>query len=226
MPFHIKPLKDQPKQHFPFNKSIPRPVEGGFRLGIFGASGSGKSVLLLNLLLEYRKYMKKFVIWAPNLRQYKRHFAKKMTKHDVMYEQFRESDLKHHYEKAVARNRKRPKRITPLCFVFDDQITMISKSSYFQSIMLTARKENVSLVFTAHKYSFAPPLIRQNLTDTVLMTTNKLELGLLASYLGIEREDLIKAWVDSGAEEKFAFLHLTQDPAAVYFKFTDKKLIG
>ena len=92
--------------------------------------------------------------------------------------------------------------------------------------MLTARKENINLVFTAHKYSFAPPIIRQNLTDTVLMTTNKLELGLLASYLGIEREDLINAWADSGADEKFAFLHLTQDPAAVFFKFTDKKLIG
>lgn len=92
--------------------------------------------------------------------------------------------------------------------------------------MLTARKENVSLIFTAHKYTFATPIIRQNLTHTILMTTNRIELRTLAAYLGFEGDDLIKAWNDSGAEKKFSFLYFTHDPAEAYLKFTDKKLLG
>ena len=226
MPFHIKPLKDQARQHFPFNNSIPAPIEGGFRLGVFAASGGGKSVLLLNLLKEYRRYFKKVIVWSFNLRQYRRHFGKLMTKHDILYTEYKEPDLRHHFQKAVARNVKRPKRITPVLMIFDDMLSVISKSPYFMEIMLTARKENVSIIFTAHKYTFAPPIIRQNLTHTILMTTNRIELRTLAAYLGFEGDDLIKAWHDSGAEKKFAFLYFTHDPASAYFKFTDKKLLG
>lgn len=226
MPFNIVPLKDQKPMHVPFNKSIPLPEEGGFRVLISAASGQGKTVLLLNLMKEYRKFFKKFVVWSPNLRQYKRHFSRVMTKHDVMYEQFKEADLRHHFDKAVARNRKRPKRVTPQLFVFDDVLSVIAKNDFFQEIMLTARKENVSLIFTIHKYTFAPPIIRMNATHTILMSSTKIELGLLAQYVGVARDDMIAAWEDSGAEEKFSFLYIVMNPAAVYFKFSDKKLLG
>lgn len=226
--FKIKPLKEPRPVQTNYNKNLPQPVEGNnLRIGVFGASGSGKSVLLLNMLIYgFRKYFKKVVIFSFNLGQFKRHFSKLMTKHDVMYENFEEKTLRRHFEKAVARNRKRPKRITPVCFIFDDVLTIAQKSDLFKEILLVGRKEHISLIVSQHKLTQADPLVRQNLTHIILMSTTDMELRLLGQYLSIDGKDLIDAWHSSGAKEKFSFLHIITNPASVFFEFSGKKLLG
>ena len=226
--FKIKPLKEARSTPTNYNKNLSQPLEGNFRLGIFGQSGAGKTVLLLNMLMYgFRKYFKKIVVFSFNISQFKKHFSKLMTKHDVLFQQYDEKTLQHHFDKQVARNRKRPKRVTPLLLIFDDMLSVVQKSPLFKEIMLVGRKEFTSIVYTAHKMAGqTDPLVRQNTTHIVLLSTTDMELRLLGQYLSIDGKDLIDAWHSSGAKEKFSFLHILTNPASVFFEFSGKKLLG
>lgn len=226
--FKIKPLKEARSTPTNYNKNLPQPLEGNFRIGVFGASGQGKSVLLLNMLMYgFRKHFLKIIVFSFHIGQFKKHFSKLMTKHDVMFEKYDEKTLKHHFDKQVARNRKRPKRVTPLLLIFDDMLQVVQKSPLFKEILLVGRKESVSIVYTAHKMSGQTDmLVRQNTTHFVVLSTTDMELRLLGQTLSIPGQDLIDAWHSSGAKEKFSFLHIITNPASVFFEFSGKKLLG
>ena len=224
MPFNVKPFKNNSfNLKTNYNKSIPQPQNGGFRLMITGASGSGKTILGMNLLVEMRKFFKKIMIFTPNTSQYEKNFSKYMTRHDHLISDFKEEILEKHYKKMVKRNRKRKKSDTPMLVYLDDMLTLVQNSQIFKDLMLCSRKENLSLVFTTHKYTFSNPLIRQNLTHFILMTSNKIELRLIAQYLGIDKEDMYKYWNDN-IKKKFDFLYIIVNPLQIFYKFSDKRL--
>ncbi len=226
MPFEIKTFKSNIRRSKTnYSKSIPQPDEGAFRLMITGSSGSGKTVLLINLLIEMKKYFKKLVVFSPNLSQYNRILSKYLTRHDKLIENYSDDKLEREYNKMVLRNRKRKKADTPMLLVFDDQLNLIQNSSIFKELLLVSRKENVSMIFTTHKYVFGSPLIRQNITHFVLMSSNKIELRLIAQYLSIESDKLFEIWKDN-IKNKYEFLYIKTNPLEIYFKFSDKQLLN
>jgi len=225
MPFDILPLQSEKQEVYPFNKSIPQPQDGNFRLAIVGQSGSGKSVLLINLLKEYRLYYPKIVIFSPNVSQFKLNFGKHMSKHDVLYEKFNSETIKQHFNKTMARNRSQHLTRKPMLMVFDDTLDVLQKDPFFKRMMLISRKENISLIFTTHKFTFVSPLIRQNLTHLILLSSTRRELQLVASYIGADKEELIEAYFDTPAQQRYGFLYIILNPMSVFLKFTDKQLI-
>jgi len=224
MPFEIKPLNEGKKEIYPFSPSIPQPQNGNFRLCICGQSGSGKSVLLINLLKEYRKYYKKIVVFSPNVSQFKLNFGSSMTRHDMLYEKFDSLDIKKHFKKSMARNRTDKKR-QPMLLVFDDTLDILQKDPFFKRMMLISRKENVSLIFTTHKFTFISPLIRQNLTHLILLSSTKRELQLVAAYVGSDKEEMVQSYFESPAVQRFNFLYIILNPLTVILNFSDKQLL-
>ena len=218
MPFHVKPLpkKEDPKTSY--NKSLPQPDNGAFRLMITGASGSGKSVLTVRLIQQFRDHFKKIVIFSPNLQQFKDNI--KFNRHDKLFDMYSEDAMKHHFEKAMRRRQK-----VPQLFVFDDEIDLVQNSAYFAKMILIARKELVSIIFTTHRYSFVKPIVRTNITNLILLSSNKMEIQLLSRYLGVNQDDLVQAYFDTPAKEKYNFLYVILNPFGVYFNFSDKKLL-
>ena len=229
MPFTVIPLRDAPPIRTGYNKSVPQPSEGGgsFRCAVVGQSGSGKTVVIINLMRQWRRYMKKICVWSPNLTQFKRHFGKYLTRHDVLYEGFSEAQVRHHFEKAVARNRKHPRKHTPTLFVLDDCIEALQKCDYLMKfVLLTARKESVNICLSFHKWSFTTPLLRQNLSHAILLSSNDLELRLVAAYLQVDAKELIRVYRESGAHKRFSFIYAIFNPASVFLNFSDKKLLS
>jgi len=92
-------------------------------------------------------------------------------------------------------------------------------------MMIISRKENISLIWTIHKFTFVSPLIRQNLTHLILLSSTRRELQLVASYIGADKEELIEAYFDTPAQQRYGFLYIILNPMSVYLKFTDKQLI-
>jgi thymidine kinase len=224
MPFKIVPLKKEEQIDYPFSPSIPQPQNGNFRICISAQSGAGKSVLLINLLKEYRKYYKKIVVFSPNVSQFKLNFGSSMTRHDMLYEKFDSEDIKKHFKKSMTRNRTDKKK-QPMILVFDDTLDILQKDPFFKRMMLISRKEHISLIFTTHKFTFISPLIRQNLTHLILLSSTKRELQLVASYIGSDKDELIEAYFDTPAVQRFNFLYIILNPLSVILNFSDKQLI-
>jgi len=143
----------------------------------------------------------------------------------MMYEGYDEKAVVMHYQKAVARNRMYPRKRTPTLFLFDDALDDLQKSRMFQDLMVVSRKENVSLIITAHKFTMATPLARNNMTHFVIISTNTMELRLIATYLGVEADKLIDAWMKGPGAHRFKFFYIKANPAEVYASFSDKRLL-
>ena len=225
MPFEIQPLTEEKRVVYPFNKSIPQPQNGNFRLAICGQSGSGKSVLLINLLKEYRLHYPKIVIFSPNVSQFKLNFGKHMSKHDLLYERFNPETIKKHFNKTMRRNRNEDVKRKPLLMVFDDVLSVLQKMPFFKRMMLISRKENISLIFTTHKFSETKPIIRQNLTHLILMSSTRRELQLVGSYIGADKDELIDSYFDTPAQLRYGFLYIIINPMSVFLNFSDKQLM-
>ena len=225
MPFRVAKLPEKKEPLTNYNKSLPQPINGAFRVLVCAQSGGGKTNLMINMLLEMRKYFKKIVIFAPDLRQYIKHFKRKMTRHDQLYEGYEEAKVIVHYKKAVARNRQFPKKRTPTLFLFDDALDELQRSRMFQELMVVSRKEHVSIIITAHKFTMATPLARNNMTHFIVLSTNTMELRLIASYLGVEADKLISAWKHGPGSQRFEFLYIVANPATVFYSFTDRRLM-
>ena len=88
--------------------------------------------------------------------------------------------MMHACDEHVARNR-RTKRRNYVLFVFDDFISSIGNNSRFIEILLNGRKEGVSILLTNQRHAMAAPVIRQNLSHVLLLTSTNNELRLLAS---------------------------------------------
>lgn len=210
--FDILPLQEDSKRERTISKSIPQPV---FRTLICASSGSGKTTLLIRLLCEYKKEIHKVVIFTPNVSQFiKKEFVECMDSHDMMYEDFDEDTVRHHFKKQYKRNRDKTKIKKECIFVFDDTIDFIKKNMFFKELFLISRKEGISLIFTAHKFSFVPLLIRQNLTHMVLLSTNRRELNNIAEYTSKTGQELMDLW--KSRQGRFDFL---------YFNFTNGKIV-
>ena len=222
MPFNIEPLLNEKQIITGLNPSIPQPQNGNFRLAIIGQSGSGKSVLLLNLLKAYRTYYEKIVVFTPNVSQFKLNFGPIMTTHDVLYEKYSQKEVKKHFNKSMKRNRSNKKR-KPMIMVFDDALDMIQKDPFFKRMMLISRKEEVSLIFTTHKFTFVKPLIRQNLSNIVILSTTPMELNLVSRYIGTDSKSLQEAW--KRAEGLYQFLYIILNPLTVILNFSDIVLL-
>ena len=224
MPYEIKAL---PKETFPktkYSKSLPQPVAGAFRVAMCGCSGSGKTTATIRMIQEMRPEFRRIIVWAPDISQYKRNLKKMMNRHDKLIEGYSDESLKEEYGKQMARMRAKKPMIKTL-FVLDDCIQAVQKSPYFEELNVVSRKSRVSLIYVFHKFTSASPIARANMTHLCLFSTSHMELSLVCRYLGLEYEKLKNAYDESRAKERFRFVYVSCNPAAVFESFSDKRLL-
>ncbi len=223
MPFKISPLREaKDRTDYGFSPSIPQPQHGSFRVLLAGSTGSGKSTILVRLVEQYKRFFKKTVIWSPALEQFKNNL--KFNKHDKLHSQWTEQTMTRVYAKHVARNKKTLKR-NHLLLVFDDNIIDIGKNAKFIETLLNGRKQGVSFLMTTQRYALAAPVIRQNLSHVLLLSSTNNELRLLANYLGLPEKDLLKLWYCNVSPKKYAFMYIHHNPPRIQLSFTDKTLM-
>mgnify|MGYP001231332857 CR=1 FL=1 len=233
MVFLVEPLKEgKHRLTFPFSQDVPQPTTGSFRTLICGATGTGKSTILVRLLQQYmlpygknsgvktgRRFFSKIVLFSPNQKQYEANLD--WGEHDWRYEDYEPKDMVKHYNRHVTRNKKRMKEHGPyvepgyMLFVFDDVITDVNMSDHFTRILVNGRKEGVSIIITSQKYAIAGSSTdRQNFSHIVLTSTSTSELKLIARYIQKREKTVERLWHEN-IQDKYDFLYFRVMPKPV-----------
>ena len=174
---------------------------------VIGASGSGKTNALINLINEQDKheFIDKIYLYARDLNEPKYQFLIKKRedagiKHVNNPNAFIEcsNTMDDVYENINDYNpiRKRKKLI-----VFDDMIADIMTNKKFQAIIkelfIRCRKLNISLVFITQSYFSVPKDVRLNSTNYLIMKINnrrKLQNISINHSADIDYQDYMKIY--------------------------------
>lgn len=205
------------------DRRIPRPVSGAFRLLVVGSSGSGKTVLLLSLVKKYLEVFDGIHIFTPAPRQYIKHLPLRKAA-DTVTMPFDQKIMTKIYERHKKSNKKRG-HIGHIMFVIDDYVLLLNRSKAFQKMLLNGRKHGVSFIVTTQRYAESSSLIKMNMSDVVLMSGTDRDITNLSSYMGFNPKSLMYAFRKYVAPERYSFLYIKSNPASVYLKFSNKRLI-
>ncbi len=223
--FEILPVSEPTmSKHFVgLDPMLPQPLSGAFRTMITGPSGSGKTWTMISLLKAYQPFFPSYRIFSPNLGQYERNLRQRDS--DVYFSTISEAMLQREYAVHVRLNR-RTRSVNYAVFVIDDFISQIGTSRAFREILYNSRKEGVSIVFTAQKYTLADLKIRQNLTNMLLFRSSRTELDKVADDMGLDRREVKQAYDSTVNQYPYSFLHCVYLPSArIFFNLSNTMLV-
>ena len=189
--------------HYTFPQSkYPNVPQVPFRAIITGPSGSGKSVLLTNMILDiYKNVFERVFIWSPSIevdsiwlpvKKYIKHQMKVDTeKEKCWFEEFNVQDL----EKIIQTQHKvteytkkhKMKKLFPILLVLDDiaddpKIARYSK--LLNSVYVRGRHNGISVITSVQKFNTLNTLIRVNATHLFFYKVrNFKEIDLLQEEL-------------------------------------------
>ena len=202
---------------------------------VIGASGSGKTNALINLINEQDKheFIDKIYLYARDLNEPKYQFLIKKLE-DAGIKNVNNPNafivcsntMDDVYEDIDNYNPKRNKKVL---IVFDDMIADIMTNKRFQAIIkelfIRCRKLNISLVFITQSYFSVPKDVRLNSTHYLIMKiNNKRELQNIAinHSADIDYQDFIKIYREC-TKEPYYFLTIdTTLPASDPLRFRKK----
>jgi hypothetical protein len=185
-----------------------------FRLTVYGASASGKGVMLNNLIASkrfpYRGIFKKNVfIFSETISLGDPSFA------DLDY-LTEDRFIKGYDEKVVAaiwdeqneiiKKHGKPKAPHVL-LLFDDTVTSItsSPSSLLRKLFFQGRHSKISTIVTSQHYAALPRSVRLNADSSVVFDTNKKQAMTMADEQAIETDAFIEI-LRAATEEPYSFL--------------------
>lgn len=180
-----------------------------FRMLIIGASGTGKTSTLLNLIKQMDNTFAKIHVILKSAQEPLYQYLHEATGGDKT--------------KMVTLDEYDKKGLPPLdqfnsednnLIVLDDLITLSEKqqkpiSEYF----IRARKKNISVVYLSQSFYMIPRLIRQNVQYIILKqvaSTRNLLLIMKECSLGASKEEMIEMYKDA-TKEFTSFLLLDLD---------------
>lgn len=213
-----------------------------FRMIISGASGSGKTNLLLNLITKDFLYFDKIYIYAKDLSEDKFQFVLKF---------FTElAEVKHKKLISKAKNKKEKEELKNTefkilevfsesiddlpeinsldkslqhLFIFDDMILENKKiQMHIAEFYIRARKRNASCIYLTQQYHDVIPQIRKNVNYIAIFNVvDKKELQELAKNhaVGMEYKEFLKMFNQIMKNNSRNFLLIdrkTTDPKMVY----------
>ena len=217
--------------------------ENCFRSVIAGGSGSGKTVMITNLILHYLNYDKLY-IFAPSINQpaylmLKETFKKLDDERQEMVEEYNRTHTK-----------KRMRKPDPIAYfnedfsnfnlddlnkkeqnliIIDDMI-LNKKQDPMINLYVRGRHNNCSVMYLVQSYYFIPKIIRQNTTCVFLFNpTTKRELSMLHRDIGqgVELKPFIKT-IENALKERYSFIKIdtaTKDPSLRYTKGFNEPLL-
>ena len=193
---------------------------------------SGKTTVVLNLLLRNEFYMKQFkgdniYVISNNRLDNKlkilaevkdipegNTFAYDEDKLEVLYEMLEED-----FEERVA-DGKKPE---PICMVFDDVAysgDLKNKAAgIISKILLNGRHVNISSIFTTQKFSLVSTAVRTNVTGAILFSTTQKEVELQADDFNFlpKKQDYINMFREVTKEKNsFMVVNLTNPAETMY----------
>lgn len=222
-------------------KNHPLMPKNCFRMIIAGGSGSGKTVLTVNMILKYLNY-DRLHIFAPSISQ---------PAYRMLAETFEQLDderkeIVRKYNDNHKRHMKQPEPIATFSdslddfklddlnqgeqhlIILDDMI--LSKQNPMIELFVRGRHRCASIMYLTQSYYTVPKIIRQNATAVILMNpTTKRELTLLHRDVGsgVELRPFVKT-IEEALDEPYSFIKIdvaTGDKKKRMTKGFDERLI-
>src|SRR6266550_4760968 len=150
---HYLPIPDNG-----YNNKYNHIPQWPFRLLICGSSGSGKTNLLLNLILQYLSY-DRLLVYAKDLSEPKYEYLQELFNNDDDDddEDDEEEVLFSSDDKVISVDELDPNKQNLI--VFDDYITSRDQNK-IEDLFIRGRKKNVSIIYLTQSYYQTPKNIR------------------------------------------------------------------
>ncbi len=210
----VTEVKHKPRKKFKCNLLLPQPP---FLLLMAAPRFSGKTNLLIKMLIDNEMYCKKFdeiFIWSKSFHNDDKwraiHFDDEYLK-DHVFTSFNEAKVKKWFLDMQARSKKKPLNVLA---IFDDMmgegIMNSHKIQTLDNVASTGRHFDISVVIIFQKYMRFTPIIRDNATNVAVFeqkNTKSLE-QIAEEYKGtLTLKDFVKIY-RFATSEPFGFLHI------------------
>lgn len=166
-----------------YNNTNPLAPQYQFGCIISGRSGTGKTNVLLNLLINYLDYDELYIFLKDadeDKYQFLIEFCEELKKKRANTKDVNGKPNAFHYlisddmdEIPDVNDLEDPSK--QRIFVFDDLINEKNQKS-IEDISIRGRKRNISWFYLAHKFYKIPPMIREQANYVLLFKTNKQQL--------------------------------------------------
>ena len=210
-----------PSKFKKLDKRIPQPIAGGFRLLVQGASGSGKTILVIRLLQEYMKFFESVHIVSPAPFQFERNL--RLRPSDELIRTLDEKKLMYLYERHKKLNRE-TRRKNHMIFVFDDLVLFLNDSKVFKNMLLNGRKHGISFIITTQRYAQSSQIIKMNMSDIVLMTGTEQDVNNISKIYGLSPKLLLSLYRKYVLPKRYSFLRIRAVPLSIFFEFRRTRL--
>lgn len=208
---NVKPLTEVKKKSRCVSYPIPCPNDRAFLWGIIARTGSGKSVLLSNLLRNPNFYFRKFnkVFMATSNVDEDGEITDKAYDliefdDDNVYTDFDENIFEDIKSKILKDEDWKNKNYL---LVIDD-LPYALRSNKVGKILLKHRHLNLSIIFTTQKTNIVSRLVRSNMTNvSIYKSLNKDELEDLNKVIDIDKNEF-RELVNYATKEPYNFLFI------------------
>jgi hypothetical protein len=211
----VKEIKHPNRKHFKCNELLPQPP---FMLLMAAPRYSGKTNLLINMLIDNDMYCKKFdeiFVWSKSYHNDNKwraiHFDKDYESSHV-FEDYNDVAVKKLFNSIRDRSKKKQK--VEVLFIFDDMIADNIQNSHkiqvLDAIAATGRHFDISAIIIFQKFMKFTPIVRENATNIVIFEQkNSTALEVIADeYKGAMTKKQFYQIYQEAIGEPFSFLHI------------------
>ena len=216
--------------------SVPYPLNdfssrSNFIMSIIAPTGSGKSVLLSNLIRKfYHKQFDKVYFCSSNVNDEGEvydaaydaiDFDEKRVFQDI------NNEIISYIREDIENDDDFDKKDFRALLVIDDLITSVANKRNTEVIkfILKSRHLKCSVIIVSHKWNMLPTVIRNNLTDVILFRT-KSKQELETMYKGIidlDYDDWLSAYAYATSEKhQFLYIKLDKNPQQYFHNFEEE----
>lgn len=222
----VRPLFEDKDDYF--EPPHPHLLRGPFSLLEIAPKGSGKTVLLQNMLVWYQNYFDNIFIWSPTLGlddKWKKLIEKLRIPDENLFSYYNDGEVSMLMQKIKEANKTRDHKDKIRClFIFDDIIEQLprgSRVSALNKLAMNHRHYNISHIIISQSFKKIDTVVRMNTTGIILFNTDnssereKIIEELCGNYSKLE---FTKLYLDA-VQEQFSFLYINYDTRKLYKKF-------
>jgi len=203
-----------------------------FSLLEIAPKGSGKTVLLQNMLVWYFNYFDNIFIWSPTINldvKWRKIIDELQIPEENLFTDYKENEVTMIMYKIRDFNRGKENKDKIRClFIFDDIVEQLPKGmkeSALNKLAMNHRHYNISHIIISQSFKKLDPVVRLNTTGTILFNTDNVAerkkiIEELCGNLGHKRFEHL--YMDT-ISEKYQFMYINYDSRKIFKNF-DKEI--
>lgn len=204
------------------------------RMCIYGASASGKGVLIASLLgkdFPYKKVFKKNIwIFSPTISLGDPSFSEVdlPPNHYVPdYDEALINKIWREQDKIISAHGKGPRGAPHLLLIFDDVVTSLTnaKTSLLRKLYFSGRHSLISTICCSQMYSALPRAVRMNASDAIFFEAGRKARMLIGEEQSIDPEQFEALMEQATSDAPYSFLYVRYKkpiPTRYMLRFTGR----